>query len=181
LRGNKRLVSEPQAPRQTAPPRPCSARPSRNSLRAGDLGWLVRYSLRGLGELIRARIIFDRLNARDIPLRNQRVLETLRSNTAAPATLTKRITYVIPRLSRRLPWRSDCLIQAIAAQNWLASHGYASEIQIGVQRPDNKPFSAHAWLVHGETVVTGGDITVYQKLIGDLEPASMASDCEPRG
>ena len=78
-----------------------------------------------------------------------------------------RIAYVIPRLSDRLPWRSDCLIQAIAGQNWLTAKGADSEIQIGVENPKDGDFGAHAWLVHNDTIVTGGDIARYALLLGD--------------
>ena len=43
--------------------------------RITDLGWLARYSARGLTELVRARIAFATLEARDIPARNRRTKE----------------------------------------------------------------------------------------------------------
>ncbi|MHA7820234.1 MAG: lasso peptide biosynthesis B2 protein [Erythrobacter sp.] len=130
-----------------------------------DLGWLTTYAVRGLVELVRARAIFARLEAKEIPTRNRAVKQRATRN-AAPATLA-RISYVVPRISHRLPWRSDCLVQAIAAQNWLAANGAASEIQIGVERPAEGKFGAHAWLVAEGEIVTGGEIERYHVLLAD--------------
>lgn len=128
---------------------------------------MVRYSARGLLELMRARLIFAKLEAKSIRARNRMAMDrAVRSQSSAPGVI-ERIGYVLPRLSDRLPWRSDCLVQAIAGQNWLATMGLASEIQIGVELPDGGKFGAHAWLKHGETVVTGGEIERYHLLLAD--------------
>lgn len=132
-----------------------------------DLPWLVLFALRALGELIRARIAFARLHAKEIPLRNRLSREAAQSEPAISQTSLARISYVLPRLSDRLPWRSDCLVQAIAGQNWLSAYGAASEIQIGVEHPEGGAFGAHAWLISGETVVTGGDIEKYNLILSD--------------
>jgi hypothetical protein len=134
-----------------------------------DAGWLAAYALRGFAELVRARIIFARLEASEIPARNLAVtrLAAHGSTTAADPDHLARMAFVLPRLSARLPWRSDCLVQAIAAQNWLAASRLAGEIQIGVERPADGPFGAHAWLVHAGMVITGGDIARYERLLGE--------------
>lgn len=132
-----------------------------------DVPWLVRYSARGLYELTRARIAFGRLEAKAIPLRNRRSLSSSTPEPGITQSAVARITYVLPRLSDRLPWRSDCLVQAIAAQNWLTTKGAASEIQIGVENPKGGKFGAHAWLLHDGMVVTGGDISQYQVILAD--------------
>lgn len=151
-------MSEPQeSPVPTAGSRP----------RISDLGWLATYALRGLAELAQARIAFARLKARDVPARNRTSQQQATPGAIAQPAHIERIAYVLPRLSKRLPWRSDCMVQALAAQNWLAGQGFASEIQIGVERPDDAPFGAHAWLVHGGRIVTGGDISRYARIIGD--------------
>jgi hypothetical protein len=151
------------APAQSSVIPPPGAKP-----RLGDIGWLAAYGLRGLIELVRARIAFERLEARAILARNQAVAAAAGTGpVSVDPALAARIGYVIPRLSVRLPWRSDCVIQAMAAQNWLAAHGLASEIQIGVERPEDGPFGAHAWLVHHGAVVTGGDIARYDLLVGE--------------
>lgn len=150
---------------------------SGKGLRLGDAGWVTRLSLQALIRLIRARLVFARLHARDIPARNK---AAARAGVAIgrDELLADRIGFIITRLSKRLPWRSDCLIQAIAAQDWLLRAGMASEIRIGVELPEEGPFGAHAWLVVGEKVITGGDISRYTTLIGRSPPGP---DCGDEG
>lgn len=72
------------------------------------------------------------------------------------------------------------MIQAIAAQNWLAAKGLPSEIRIGVERPEATGFGAHAWLVHGEDVVTGGDVARYVVLLSSEQVGEKFSSPGPR-
>ena len=137
-----------------------------------DMRWLATYSARGLWELVRARLIFSRFEAKSIRTRNRTSKERADMSASLPPDVLARIGYVLPRLSDRLPWRSDCLIQAIAAQNWLTAYGVGSEIQIGVEKPEGGEFGAHAWLLHGEKVVTGGEIERYHVLLADSPSAS---------
>ena len=78
--------------------------------------------------------------------------------------LVERVAFAIPRVAARMPWRSDCLVQAMAAERWLGRHGIETALFLGV--PNNKPaqFVAHAWLMAGERIVTGGDISGYVPL-----------------
>lgn len=132
-----------------------------------DIPWLAAYSGRGLWELVRARLIFARLKAKAIPLRNRTAKAKATANHLIKPSAVARITYVLPRISDRLPWRSDCVIQAVAAQNWLLSLGGASEIQIGVENPKDGDFGAHAWLLYNDQLVTGGDIDRYDLILSD--------------
>ena len=135
-----------------------------------DAGWLLRYCMRGLWELVRARIIFAGFEAKAIPFRNRTSKHAASAHPSVDQSQIDRITYVLPRISDRLPWRSDCLVQAIAAQDWLSSMGAASEIQIGVEHPKdakNGEFGAHAWLMYREQVITGGDISQYHLILSD--------------
>ena len=63
----------------------------------------------------------------------------------------------------RVPWRSDCVVQALAARRWLARGGVGSTVCVGV-RKDEQGFQAHAWLKAAGRVVTGGDISSYAEL-----------------
>jgi len=139
-----------------------------------DFGWLGIYTLRGCAELVRARLAFVRLTAREIVDRNTAINTDLGGNSKTRGSEHRRIpsrrhltriAYVLPRISHRLPWRSDCLIQAIAGQNWLARSGYQSEVQIGIEHPRGGNFGAHAWLICDGVVVTGGNISRYTKLL----------------
>ncbi len=73
------------------------------------------------------------------------------------------MAFAIPRVAARLPWRADCMVQALAAQRWLAAHDIASSVRLGVRPRDDDEFEAHAWLTVGEAVVTGGDISPYSE------------------
>lgn len=60
----------------------------------------------------------------------------------------------VRRASRRVP-RASCFTQALAARTWLARHGLANELRIGVARkPDGSP-EAHAWIEVAGQVVLG--------------------------
>jgi hypothetical protein len=125
--------------------------------RLRDAGWVLSLTVQAFIRLVRARIAFSRLAARELPARNAAAAGADRAEQA-DELLADRIGFVVARLAKRLPWRSDCMIQAIAAQDWLAGKGMASEIRIGVERPHDGPFPAHAWLVRKERVITGGEI-----------------------
>jgi len=124
---------------------------------------LLYFALRAAAELVRARIVFARIGVKDIQALNARF-----SGAPVPpdtALLLDWIAYTIPRAAHRMPFRADCMVQALAAQNWLAARGIGSAIVIGAERPEDKPFAAHAWLTCGQRVVTGGEIGRYTELI----------------
>ena len=77
----------------------------------------------------------------------------------------ERVRVAIVRASSRLPWRSDCLVQALAARSWLHRLGVETSLCIGVPEEQRERFEAHAWLMHGKTVITGGDISAYIPLL----------------
>jgi hypothetical protein len=78
--------------------------------------------------------------------------------------LVDRVAFAIPRVASRLPWRADCLVQALAAERWLRRGGIETRLTLGV--PRNKPvvFEAHAWLSAGGRIVTGGDVSDFVPL-----------------
>lgn len=84
--------------------------------------------------------------------------------------LAQRIARAIPRAAGRVPWRSDCFVQALAAQYWLAQSGIGSELHIGVRTDVPGGFAAHAWLRHGDLTVTGGDFSAYQPVFSPKTP-----------
>lgn len=128
--------------------------------------------VRAVAELAFARIHHAITPVRDLPLRPPPgqpagqpaafpagLPETGPANlSAAQQALLQRVTYVVPRIGRRLPWRSDCLVQALAARRWLASKGIAGVIRLGSRIGADGKFEAHAWFTVGEAVVTGWDI-----------------------
>lgn len=153
-------------PASQSPPVPPPQVPNTGkALRLRDAGWVTRLTAQALVAMVRARLAFGRLKAAEIPARNTAAAKAEVSDSA-DELLADRIGFIVERLAKRLPWRSDCVVQAIAVQEWLARLGMASEIRIGVERPEDGPFAAHAWLVRKERIITGGDIARYSLLLG---------------
>ena len=59
-----------------------------------------------------------------------------------------------------LPWRSSCLVQALAAQRMLMHQGIPGMLYLGAAidagKGDGKAIDAHAWLKCGGEFITGG-------------------------
>lgn len=89
--------------------------------------------------------------------------EGLEPLTTRQQGLVERVAYAVPIMGLRVPWRADCVVQALAARRWLARGGIGSNVHVGV-RNDAQGFQAHAWLQVGKRVVTGGDISAYAEL-----------------
>ena len=88
--------------------------------------------------------------------------------TPAPSqanNFAARVSFAIPRVAARLPWRADCWIQAMAAQRWLRSKGIVSQLTIGTRKDPLGTFQAHAWLHCNGAIITGGDISGYVPLV----------------
>lgn len=86
-----------------------------------------------------------------------------------------RVAFAIPRVAARVPWRSDCFIQAMAAQRWLQHKGIASTLTIGTRKDQSGGFQAHAWLTCNDEIITGGDISGYVPLVTPETPLPPAS------
>lgn len=80
--------------------------------------------------------------------------------------LAERIAFVVPRVAARVPWKSDCLVQALAAQRWLRTSRIKSTLSIGVRQQRERGFEAHAWLAVGNLMITGGDIAGFDPMLG---------------
>lgn len=126
---------------------------------------LVPVALRAVLELGLARLQHLHLVPSRIQALNREVAGLGETGPTNQEAIVDDVAFVIPRVAARLPWRSDCLIQAMAAQRWLKSKGICSSISIGVTKPADGEFSAHAWLKFGDRIVTGGDITPFSPLL----------------
>jgi hypothetical protein len=67
-----------------------------------------------------------------------------------------RIRRAILAAARRVPWRSQCLEQSIAAQRMLRARGIPATLYLGVEKRGDA-LRAHAWVRSGDIFVTGGD------------------------
>ncbi len=118
--------------------------------------------VRATVELGRARLRLDSDHARQL-------IATPPPDDTPPlpanqAELVDRIAFVIPRVAARLPWRTDCLVQALAAEHWLRRSGIPTVLTLGVPKDKASAFEAHAWLTAGDRIVTGGDVSGYVPL-----------------
>ncbi len=131
---------------------------------------------RAAAELAFARVRLGRESAEDL-------LAGITSDSAATPSLpgtavalrVQRVANAIGRASSRVPWRSDCLVRALAAQRWLCRMGVATKLFIGVRATSIGGVDAHAWLTCGDVVVTGGDISPYTPLVSPGVVAALRS------
>jgi hypothetical protein len=80
------------------------------------------------------------------------------------------MAWAISAVARRLPWRADCLVQALAAQHWLKRSGVEAALSVGAGRDAFGAFAAHAWVKVGDTIVAGGDISRYAPFTAAVSP-----------
>lgn len=67
------------------------------------------------------------------------------------------------RAESRLPWKSTCLVQALAGRFMLMRRGVASTLVLGVAR-QNGSIQAHAWLVCDGAVCGGAESGRFQPI-----------------
>src|SRR5207249_927199 len=63
--------------------------------------------------------------------------------------------WAITVAARVVPWRSDCLVQAMAAANWLRRNGHNPIFHLGVARSEQGELTGHAWLTLNGRPITG--------------------------
>jgi len=76
-----------------------------------------------------------------------------------------RASWAIAAAAAWVPWRSDCLLQAMAANRWLRRRGHHPEFFLGVSKDAMGRFGAHAWLQCDGVPVTGGTGAEFETLI----------------
>ena len=106
------------------------------------------------------RLLFEALvlNVRARAALHFRSLETLRAWTVRPGDRRlplERIVWAGRAAARRTP-AGTCLSSALALQRLMSSHGYVSELHIGVTR-EAAGFFAHAWVQYEGRVLIGED------------------------
>lgn len=129
--------------------------------------------LRAVAELALARYLLARRSVRQlgIPGKAPTLLNGAHSFvplSAEQRAIVARISYAMQVAPPRVPWRSDCLVQCLAARRWLGTLGIPARVSIGVKREAEGPLLAHAWLVvddmaASDTVVTGGDLSGFSE------------------
>jgi len=76
-----------------------------------------------------------------------------RSTGARPSP--EKIAWAVATASRAVPSGGNCLVRALATGIVLKRYRYPSELKIGVKKPVDGHFGAHAWLESGGNVVIG--------------------------
>jgi hypothetical protein len=69
-----------------------------------------------------------------------------------------RVRWAIVTTAARLPWRSLCFQQSLAAQLMLRRRGISSVLYYGAAQDDRSGLHAHVWVRYGEMDVIGGEI-----------------------
>ncbi len=70
--------------------------------------------------------------------------------------IIKRASYWIRRISPLLPWKCNCLPQAVTGRFVLKIRKIESTLYLGMSKDNEKKLIAHAWLKVGDIPVTGG-------------------------
>lgn len=66
----------------------------------------------------------------------------------------RRVRWAVGLAGRVVPWKTSCLAKAVTAKLMLNRRNTPSTLHLGVCA-DTNVFGAHAWLLSGETVITG--------------------------
>lgn len=130
--------------------------------RIGFAAFLVKVTF----QLAIARVRLTSFHSDQLAGRNAVVADICRGakETERENALVARVKWTVPRVAYRMPFRSDCLVQAMAAQSLLCEDGVATRIMIGVKRHPDRTFESHAWLLHRKSVMLGGDVEGFQPI-----------------
>jgi len=76
---------------------------------------------------------------------------------------SKQIGTAVRRASRNVPWKTRCFVEAIAAKRMLKRRNIPCNVYLGLKKIEiiengehMEDLDAHAWVVSGDFVVTGG-------------------------
>lgn len=79
----------------------------------------------------------------------------------------ERLSAIIAKASRVVPWKVSCLAQAFAGQQMAKKQGQSAAVVIGLKKESSPTWQAHAWLVTHGRIVSGGAIA------GEYSPVSI--------
>jgi hypothetical protein len=136
-------------------------------LTSSDWGYLTRATV----ELIAARVrLFTEATDRVLQELQAPLSTISQKQGSSLATIdVDRLSWAIAVAAKHVPWRSDCLIQVVAAHRWMRRYHLRPDFYLGVTKADDGVFAAHAWLRYGDLTVTGGNYDRFSVLI---EPAA---------
>lgn len=105
--------------------------------------------------LVRIQLFFP--FARTAPQLGVKSLETPEVSSEADLPRIRQITTAIRLISRYTPWKSTCMVRAVAGLKMLEKRGIESTLYMGVARDKEGKMIAHAWLRSGSSYVSGDD------------------------
>jgi len=71
-----------------------------------------------------------------------------------PPPEIERSVWAVRTAARTVP-RATCLVQSLAGRALLERQGRSCRLHLGVKKPEDKPFAAHAWLECEGRIVLG--------------------------
>lgn len=89
------------------------------------------------------------------------------SKTLRPQDFT--IAKVVNGLSLRTPWKSTCLVKALAAHKMFSKRHIPHSVHFGMKKNESGKFEAHAWVSTGGRVVIGGENSGEYREVGRFE------------
>lgn len=96
---------------------------------------------------------------------------------------TARVASAIQTAARMVPWRSDCLVQSVAALTLLRGMGYAPDFKIGVEIGEDGTLFAHAYTSCDGMVINAGKVDRLVTLAGpssaDARPQNQKPNVAP--
>lgn len=89
------------------------------------------------------------------PLLGKPQTESPSAITPTELDLAEHVSWAVQTAAKHVPLGFVCLPQAMAAKWMLRRRHLASTLYLGVARPDEVKFTAHAWLRAGDKILTG--------------------------
>jgi hypothetical protein len=133
--------------------------------RAARLDWTTWGDLtRAVVELAIARLRLGTAETRELLSRMRHDPPPVSTSDQKFDSIVDRVSFAIPRVGARVPWRADCLVQALAAQHWLRRRRVLTTLFIGVRKSTTADLEAHAWLMAGDRIITGGQAGPYHPI-----------------
>ena len=86
------------------------------------------------------------------------------------------LSWALAAGARRVPWRADCLVAALAATRWLRRLRLAPEAFVGVAKTADGGFLAHAWARCEDHMVVGAAGAGFVVLVGAERPQASGSE-----
>lgn len=125
---------------------------------------------RAVAHLLASRVIHATRHTKAILDDLQHPTEPI-GRTAQTALDPHAAAWAIETAARYVPWRSDCLLQVMAASRWLRRHGCKPQFKLGLARTPAGDLAAHAWLTLDDRVLVGGNAAFVSDFVPILSTA----------